>query len=42
MGVPKTVISDLEEFVGARPEPMLLDAVQRAAEAAQSPSGLIV
>jgi hypothetical protein len=38
MGVPKTVVNESVEFVGAGPEPMLLDHVQRAAEA----SGLIV
>jgi len=30
-GVPKTVVSDVAEFVGAGPEAMLLTAVQDAA-----------
>lgn len=30
-GVPKTVVSDVAEFVGAGPESMLLAAVQDAA-----------
>ena len=38
MGVPKTVVNESVEFVGAGPEAMLLDHVQRAAQA----SGLIV
>jgi predicted DsbA family dithiol-disulfide isomerase len=38
-GVPKTVVSDLAEFVGAGPESMLLAAVQ---DAAKNDSGLIV
>jgi len=38
-GVPKTVVSDVAEFVGARPESMLLAAVQ---DAAKSGSGLAV
>jgi predicted DsbA family dithiol-disulfide isomerase len=37
--VPKTVVGDGIEFVGAGPETMLLKHVQ---EAAQKPSGLIV
>jgi hypothetical protein len=32
-GVPKTVISDVAEFVGAGPESMLLQHVQKAAQA---------
>ena len=31
-GVPKTVVGESQEFVGARPEPVLLDYVKRAAE----------
>jgi predicted DsbA family dithiol-disulfide isomerase len=31
-GVPKTVVSDVAEFVGAGPESMLLAAVQDAAK----------
>lgn len=31
-GVPKTVVGESHEFVGARPEPVLLDYVKRAAE----------
>jgi len=31
-GVPKTVVSDVTEFVGAGPEPMLLEHVKKAAE----------
>jgi hypothetical protein len=31
-GVPKTVVSDVAEFVGAGPEAMLLSAVQDAAK----------
>lgn len=38
MGVPKTVVNETVEFVGAGPEPMLLDHVLRAAQT----SGLIV
>jgi len=38
-GVPKTVVSEVAEFVGAGPEPMLLAAVQ---DAAKNGSGLIV
>ena len=38
-GVPKTVVSDVAEFVGAGPESMLLAAVQ---DAAQNGRGLIV
>jgi hypothetical protein len=37
--VPKTVVSDAAEFVGAGPESMLLAAVQ---EAARNGSGLVV
>ena len=37
--VPKTVVSDVEEFVGAGPEAMLLAAVQ---DAAKDGGGLIV
>jgi len=32
--VPKTVVGDSEEFVGAGPEAMLLEHVLKAAEAA--------
>jgi predicted DsbA family dithiol-disulfide isomerase len=38
-GVPKTVVNESFEFVGARPEPVLLQYVQQAA---QSGAGLIV
>jgi hypothetical protein len=38
MGVPKTVVNESVEFVGAGPEPMLLEHVERAAQT----SGLIV
>lgn len=38
-GVPKTVVSDVAEFVGAGPEAMLLAAVQ---DAAKNGSGLVV
>jgi predicted DsbA family dithiol-disulfide isomerase len=38
-GVPKTVVGDASEFVGAGPESMLLQHVKQAAEA---PSTLIV
>jgi hypothetical protein len=38
MGVPKTVVNETVEFVGAGPEPMLLEHVLRAAQT----SGLIV
>jgi hypothetical protein len=31
--VPKTVVGESQEFVGARPEAVLLDCVQRAADA---------
>jgi hypothetical protein len=31
-GVPKTVVGESQEFVGARPEPVLLEHVQKAAE----------
>lgn len=31
-GVPKTVVGESQEFVGARPEPVLLEYVQKAAE----------
>jgi hypothetical protein len=31
-GVPKTVVGEAVEFVGARPESTLLEHVQRAAE----------
>ncbi len=31
-GVPKTVVGESHEFVGARPEAVLLEHVQRAAE----------
>jgi hypothetical protein len=41
-GVPKTVVSDTAEFVGAGPEPMLLRAVQDAATTGPTGSGLIV
>jgi hypothetical protein len=37
--VPKTVVGDTTEFVGAGPESMLLQHVQQAA---QAPSSLIV
>jgi hypothetical protein len=37
-GVPKTVVNETVEFVGAGPEGMLLDHVKRAAETA----GLVV
>jgi hypothetical protein len=37
--VPKTVVSDVAEFVGAGPETMLLAAVQ---DAAKNGSGLVV
>ena len=30
MSVPKTVINDRVEFVGAQPEPKMLEALQRA------------
>jgi hypothetical protein len=30
--VPKTVVGESQEFVGARPEPVLLEYVQKAAE----------
>ena len=33
-GVPKTVVGELQEFVGAGPETMLLEHVKKAAEAA--------
>jgi hypothetical protein len=32
-GVPKTVVGELNEFVGAGPETMLLEHVKKAAEA---------
>jgi hypothetical protein len=32
--VPKTVVGELQEFVGAGPETMLLEHVKKAAEAA--------
>lgn len=38
-GVPKTIVGDAFEFVGAGPESMLLQHVKQAAEA---PSSLIV
>jgi predicted DsbA family dithiol-disulfide isomerase len=38
-GVPKTVVGETHEFVGAQPEPVLLRQVQ---EAAAGPSRLIV
>ena len=38
-GVPKTIVGDTEEFVGAGPEAMLLEHVKQAA---QAPSKLIV
>ena len=38
-GVPKTIVGDASEFVGAGPESMLLQHVKQAAEA---PSSLIV
>jgi len=38
-GVPKTVVSDVAEFVGAGPESMLLAAVR---DAAKNGGGLIV
>jgi hypothetical protein len=38
-GVPKTIVGDTAEFVGAGPEAMLLEHVQQAA---QAPSKLIV
>lgn len=38
-GVPKTVVGETHEFVGAQPEPVLLQHVQ---EAAAKPSGIIV
>jgi hypothetical protein len=31
-GVPKTVVGESQEFVGARPEAVLLEYVQKAAE----------
>jgi len=39
--VPKTVVGETHEFVGAGPESMLLKHVQHAAAAA-APAGLIV
>jgi hypothetical protein len=38
-GVPKTVVGEASEFVGAGPETMLLQHVKQAAE---TPSSLIV
>jgi hypothetical protein len=38
-GVPKTVVGETSEFVGAAPEAMLLQHVKQAAE---TPSSLIV
>jgi predicted DsbA family dithiol-disulfide isomerase len=38
-GVPKTVVGESHEFVGAQPEPVLL---QQVLEAAARPSSLIV
>ncbi len=40
--VPKTVVGETHEFVGAGPESMLLKHVQDAAAAAAAPAGLIV
>jgi hypothetical protein len=42
MGVPKTVAGETVEFVGARPEAVLLQAVKQAATEVEKPSGLIV
>jgi predicted DsbA family dithiol-disulfide isomerase len=38
-GVPKTVVGETHEFVGAQPEPVLLQQVR---EAAAGPGSLIV
>lgn len=40
--VPKTVVGESHEFVGAGPEAMLLKHVQDAAAAAAPPAGLTV
>ena len=40
--VPKTVVGENHEFVGAGPESMLLQHAQHAAAAAAAPTGLVV